>query len=90
MEVATKRKTESPKLVSRREFARVVLGAGACLSSHRADHDELRVHEALRLVLVEGLEKRWKRHEQNHLAFKAGLNELGLASARRKDINFGN
>jgi alanine-glyoxylate transaminase/serine-glyoxylate transaminase/serine-pyruvate transaminase len=36
-------------------------------------------HEALRLVLLEGLENRWRRHEQNHLAFKAGLNELGLS-----------
>src|ERR1041385_3886447 len=37
------------------------------------------IHEALRLVLLEGLEKRWKRHEQNHLAFRAGLAELGLS-----------
>src|SRR5436309_2119846 len=37
------------------------------------------LHEALRLVLIEGLEKRWKRHVQNHLAFKAGLAELGLS-----------
>src|SRR3954464_2739019 len=36
-------------------------------------------HEALRLVLMEGLEKRWQRHEKNHLALKAGLNELGLS-----------
>jgi len=36
-------------------------------------------HEALRLVMIEGLEKRWKRHEQNHLAFKAGIAELGLS-----------
>jgi alanine-glyoxylate transaminase/serine-glyoxylate transaminase/serine-pyruvate transaminase len=36
-------------------------------------------HEALRLVLEEGLEKRWQRHETNHLALKAGLNELGLS-----------
>src|SRR5215510_10188485 len=36
------------------------------------------LHEALRLVLEEGLENRWRRHEQNHLALKAGLKELGL------------
>jgi alanine-glyoxylate transaminase/serine-glyoxylate transaminase/serine-pyruvate transaminase len=36
-------------------------------------------HEALRLVLEEGLEKRWQRHEKNHLAVKAGLSELGLS-----------
>lgn len=37
------------------------------------------LHEALRLVLVEGLEARWKRHEANHRLLKAGLSELGLS-----------
>ena len=37
------------------------------------------LHEALRLVLEEGLENRWRRHEQNHLALKAGLKALGLS-----------
>jgi len=36
------------------------------------------LHEALRLVLAEGLENRWRRHEQNHLALKRGLAESGL------------
>jgi alanine-glyoxylate transaminase/serine-glyoxylate transaminase/serine-pyruvate transaminase len=36
------------------------------------------LHEALRLVLEEGLEARWRRHEENHLALKRGLTELGL------------
>lgn len=36
------------------------------------------LHEALRLVLVEGLENRWRRHEQSHLALKAGLAEMNL------------
>jgi alanine-glyoxylate transaminase / serine-glyoxylate transaminase / serine-pyruvate transaminase len=36
------------------------------------------LHEALRLVLVEGLEARWKRHEQNHHLLRKGLEELGL------------
>jgi alanine-glyoxylate transaminase/serine-glyoxylate transaminase/serine-pyruvate transaminase len=36
------------------------------------------LHEALRLVLEEGLEARWRRHEQNHLALKAGLAKLGI------------
>lgn len=39
------------------------------------------LHEALRLTLEEGLENRWKRHEENHLALKAGLQELGLSLA---------
>ena len=37
------------------------------------------LHEALRLVLEEGLENRWRRHEQNHLALKRGLAAMGLA-----------
>lgn len=36
------------------------------------------LHEALRLVLKEGLENRWKRHQQNHLLLRQGLSELGL------------
>lgn len=39
------------------------------------------LHEALRLVLVEGLENRWKRHQQNHELLKSGLAELGLSIA---------
>lgn len=36
------------------------------------------LHEALRLVLEEGLENRWRRHEQNHLLLKRGLAEMDL------------
>jgi alanine-glyoxylate transaminase/serine-glyoxylate transaminase/serine-pyruvate transaminase len=36
------------------------------------------LHEALRLVLEEGLKNRWKRHEQNYLALKKGLADMGL------------
>jgi alanine-glyoxylate transaminase/serine-glyoxylate transaminase/serine-pyruvate transaminase len=39
------------------------------------------LHEALRLALDEGLENRWRRHEQNHIELKAGLAELGLELA---------
>src|SRR5687767_7117052 len=39
------------------------------------------IHEALRLVLLEGLEARWARHEQNHLALKAGLETMKLQIA---------
>lgn len=42
------------------------------------------LHEALRLVLEEGLENRWRRHEQNHRALKAGLNDLGLSIASQE------
>ncbi len=36
------------------------------------------LHEALRLVLAEGLENRWRRHEQHHRALKRGLAAMGL------------
>jgi alanine-glyoxylate transaminase/serine-glyoxylate transaminase/serine-pyruvate transaminase len=36
------------------------------------------LHEALRLVLAEGLENRWRRHEQHHRALKRGLASMGL------------
>jgi len=39
------------------------------------------LHEALRLVLEEGLENRWRRHEETHLALKSGLAEMGLELA---------
>ncbi len=42
------------------------------------------LHEALRLALIEGLENRWKRHEQNHLALKRGLAAMGLGIASQE------
>lgn len=36
------------------------------------------LREGLRIVLEEGLEARWARHQKNHLALKAGLEALGL------------
>jgi alanine-glyoxylate transaminase/serine-glyoxylate transaminase/serine-pyruvate transaminase len=37
------------------------------------------IREALRLVCEEGLEARWKRHEQNSRMLQAGLEAMGLA-----------
>jgi alanine-glyoxylate transaminase/serine-glyoxylate transaminase/serine-pyruvate transaminase len=39
------------------------------------------LHEALRLVLEEGLEERFARHERNHVRLREGLAELGLEIA---------
>jgi alanine-glyoxylate transaminase/serine-glyoxylate transaminase/serine-pyruvate transaminase len=36
------------------------------------------LREALAIVLEEGLEARWRRHEKNHRALRAGLEALGL------------
>jgi alanine-glyoxylate transaminase/serine-glyoxylate transaminase/serine-pyruvate transaminase len=37
------------------------------------------LREALTAVEEEGLDARWERHRRNHLAFAAGLDELGLS-----------
>ena len=42
------------------------------------------LHEALRLVLEEGLENRWARHEANHILLRAGLAEMGLGIASQE------
>ena len=42
------------------------------------------IHEALRLVLVEGLEARWRRHQRNHEALKAALKVMGLQIASQE------
>jgi alanine-glyoxylate transaminase/serine-glyoxylate transaminase/serine-pyruvate transaminase len=39
------------------------------------------LHEALRLVLLEGLDARWRRHRENHLALKSG-GRPGLLAAQ--------
>ena len=43
------------------------------------------LHEALRLVLEEGLEPRFLRHQQNHEALKAGLAAMGIDYAVAND-----
>jgi len=40
--------------------------------------------EALRLIDEEGLEPRWRRHERNHHALKAGLAALGIELASQE------
>lgn len=42
------------------------------------------LHEALRLVLLEGLENRWRRHRDNHELLKKGLAALGLSIAAQE------
>jgi alanine-glyoxylate transaminase / serine-glyoxylate transaminase / serine-pyruvate transaminase len=39
------------------------------------------LHEALRILLTEGLEASWTRHRTNHEALRAGLAELGISYA---------
>jgi alanine-glyoxylate transaminase / serine-glyoxylate transaminase / serine-pyruvate transaminase len=42
------------------------------------------LHEALRLVLEEGLENRWKRHERMHTVLRKGIEALGLRIASQE------
>jgi alanine-glyoxylate transaminase/serine-glyoxylate transaminase/serine-pyruvate transaminase len=42
------------------------------------------LHEALRLVLLEGLERRWARHCKNHELLKQGLQQMGLKIASQE------
>jgi alanine-glyoxylate transaminase/serine-glyoxylate transaminase/serine-pyruvate transaminase len=42
------------------------------------------LHEALRLVVEEGLENRWRRHQENYMALKCGLAEMGLEIASQQ------
>lgn len=39
------------------------------------------LHEALRIVLADGLEARWDRHRRNHLQLAAGLEAMGVEYA---------
>ena len=60
-------------------------GEGARVYHHTAPISmNYALHEALRLVLEEGLEKRWARHEENHHALRAGLDELELGIASQE------
>ncbi len=44
------------------------------------------LHEALLAIMQEGLEKRWERHQQAHLAFVKGIEAMGL----RMQVSEGN
>ncbi len=60
-------------------------GEGARVYHHTAPISmNYALHEALRLVLEEGLENRWNRHEANHNLFRDGLAKLGLGIASQE------
>jgi alanine-glyoxylate transaminase/serine-glyoxylate transaminase/serine-pyruvate transaminase len=54
-------------------------GEGKRTYHHTAPVNSLyALHEALLLVLEEGLENAWSRHEVNHCALRAGLEAMGI------------
>ena len=60
-------------------------GEGARVYHHTAPISmNYALHESLRLVLEEGLENRWARHEANHVRLRKGLAELGLGIASQE------
>lgn len=79
MEVATKRKTKVQSWYLDVNLLASYWGEQRAYHHTAPISMNYALHEALRLTLEEGLEKRWLRHEQNHLALKAGLKDLGLS-----------
>lgn len=43
------------------------------------------LHEALVILQEEGLEAAWARHQQNHLALRAGIEAMGLAFVAKEE-----
>ena len=85
MQVATNPANAKSRLALRREFARILLGPGSSVYHHTAPISmNYALHEALRLVVEEGLENRWRRHQENHMALKCGLAEMGLEIASQQ------
>jgi alanine-glyoxylate transaminase/serine-glyoxylate transaminase/serine-pyruvate transaminase len=61
------------------------LGQRAC-TPHGADIHELCLHEALRVVLEEGLDVSWQRHRQVHEVFIREMRKLELEPAVAEQI----
>ena len=84
MEVATKRKTKVQSWYLDVNLLASYWGEQRAYHHTAPISMNYALHEALRLTLEEGLENRWKRHQENHLALKAGLKELGLGLASQE------
>ncbi len=78
MEVATNRKTKVQSWYLDVNFLAAYWGETRVYHHTAPISMNYALHESLRLILEEGLENRWKRHEENHLRLKAGLDDLGL------------
>ena len=76
MEVATKRKTKVQSWYLDVNLLASYWGQERVYHHTAPISMNYALHEALRLVLVEGLENRWRRHEENHLALREGLESL--------------
>ncbi|MEI6085856.1 MAG: alanine--glyoxylate aminotransferase family protein [Verrucomicrobiota bacterium] len=81
MEVATKRKTKVQSWYLDVNLLASYWGQDRVYHHTAPISMAYGLHEALRLVLEEGLENRFRRHEQNHKALKAGLDAMKLEIA---------
>ncbi|HXJ74245.1 MAG TPA: aminotransferase class V-fold PLP-dependent enzyme, partial [Candidatus Dormibacteraeota bacterium] len=84
MEIATKRKTKVQSWYLDVNLLANYWGQERAYHHTAPISMNYALHEALRLVLVEGLEKRWRRHQENHLLLKEGLKALGLGIASQE------
>jgi alanine-glyoxylate transaminase/serine-glyoxylate transaminase/serine-pyruvate transaminase len=84
MEVATKRKTKVQSWYLDVNLLASYWGQDRVYHHTAPISMNYAIHEALRLVLEEGLENRWRRHEQNHQALKKGLVAMGLQIASQE------
>src|SRR5436190_14076427 len=84
MEVATKRKSKVQSWYLDVNLLAAYWGQDRVYHHTAPISMNYALHEALRLVMNEGLEQRWRRHEQNHLALKAGLKAIGLPIASQE------
>ena len=84
MEIATKRKTKVQSWYLDVNLLASYWGQERAYHHTAPISMNYALHEALRLALVEGLENRWRRHQENHLALRAGLEKLGLHIASQE------
>jgi alanine-glyoxylate transaminase/serine-glyoxylate transaminase/serine-pyruvate transaminase len=78
MEIATKRKTKVQSWYFDVNLLASYWGQERAYHHTAPISMNYALHEALRLVLLEGLEARWARHQANYQLFKEGLAEMGL------------
>ena len=79
MEVLTSRKTKVQSWYLDMNFLASYWGSERVYHHTAPISMNYALHEALRLVLEEGLDARWARHQQAHDTLKTGLAKLGLS-----------
>lgn len=78
VEVIEKRKTKVASWYTDMTMVRNYWGESRAYHHTAPINMNYALHEALRIVLEEGLEARFERHLRNHRALKAGLKALGV------------